>query len=142
MPSIRRSALVPYSTMQMFALVNDIEAYPVFLPWCRGARITSSDPHQLTATIEVAKGPVAKRFSTRNTLIQDQRIDMQLLDGPFRKLQGVWSFSEDPSGLCHISFALDFEYSSTLIAVTLGPLFEHAADRLVQSFCRRAEELY
>lgn len=142
MPSIRRSALVPYSTRQMFELVNDIESYPAFLPWCRRARITSREPMRLTATIEIAKGPLARQFATRNTLVQDRRIDMQLLHGPFRSLHGSWSFSEDHSGLCHVAFGLDFEYSSTLIAATLGPLFEHAADRLVQSFCKRAEELY
>ncbi|MDH3451517.1 MAG: type II toxin-antitoxin system RatA family toxin [Gammaproteobacteria bacterium] len=142
MPSIRRSALVPYSARQMFELVNDIESYPAFLPWCRRAQITSRQTGQVTATIQIAKGPVAKQFSTRNVLVQDQRIDMQLLDGPFRSLQGSWSFGEDRSGLCQVAFELDFEYSSALIATTLGPLFERAADRLVQSFCQRAAELY
>lgn len=142
MPSLKRSALVPYSTRQMYELVNDIESYPAFLPWCRSAKITSRDASQITATIRIAKGPVTKQFSTRNVLTQDQRIDMQLLDGPFRSLHGCWSFSEDPSGLCQVAFELDFEYSNALVAATLGPLFEHAADRLVYSFCVRASELY
>ena len=142
MPSIHRSALVPYSNKQMFDLVNDIESYPAFLPWCRHAQVTARESLALCASIEVAKGPVAKRFSTRNTLVTDQRIDMQLLDGPFRSLQGTWLFNPDNSGLCQVVFKLEFEYSNTLVATTLGPLFEQAADRLVQAFCRRAEELY
>lgn len=142
MPSIRRSALVPFSPNQMFELVNDIESYPSFLPWCRRAQITSRDPAQLTATIQIAKGPLAKAFSTRNTLIQDERIEMQLLDGPFRSLHGSWTFNEERSGLCQVVFKLEFEYASAVIAATLGPLFEHAADRLVQSFCQRAQAIY
>lgn len=142
MPSIRRSALVPHSPSQMFALVNDIESYPTFLLWCRRARVTARTDAQLTAVIEIAKGPVAKEFSTRNTLTADRRIDMQLLSGPFRKLHGAWSFAPDAGGLCNVAFELHFEYASTFVAMTLGPLFEHAADRLVRAFCQRADELY
>ena len=75
----------------MFTLVNDIESYPAFLPWCRRARVASRTDGELTATIEIAKGPIAKQFSTRNTLAPDRRIDMHLVSGPFRALRGAWS---------------------------------------------------
>jgi len=126
----------------MFVLVNDIGSYPKFLPWCRRAHVTDRTDSQLTAVIEIAKGPVAKTFSTRNTLTADRRIEMQLLSGPFRALHGSWSFDPDPTGLCSVSFELQFEYANALVAMTLGPLFEHAADRLVRTFCQRADELY
>ncbi len=142
MPSLCRSALVRATPGQMFDLVNDIEAYPSFLPWCRRAAIVSRAEDELTATLEIARGALSKRFSTRNRLHPPQRIEMYLVNGPFRRLHGEWSFSDYGQGLCNVEFELVFEYSSKLVALTLGPLFAHAADTLVEAFRERAQDVY
>lgn len=142
MPAIRRSALVRHTPQQMFDLVNDIESYPSFVPWCRAARIDVRAPGELVATIEIARGRLSREFSTRNLLQPPGRIEMKLVRGPFRSLSGEWSFTDYGAGLCRVEFSLVFEYSSRLVALTLGPLFARVTDSLVQAFCRRAAQLY
>lgn len=142
MPAIRRSALVRHTPQQMFDLVNDVESYPLFVPWCRAARIDARAPGELIATLEIAKGRLSREFATRNLLRPPGRIEMQLVRGPFRSLAGEWSFTDYGAGLCRVEFSLAFEYSSRLVALTLGPLFVRVTDSLVQAFCRRAEQLY
>ena len=142
MPAIRRAALVPYAPAQMFELVSDVESYPRFLPWCRGARVERHGPHDVTATLHIAKGPIASSFATRNRSQPPERIDMQLVKGPFKALHGQWRFSACDDGQCRVEFSLTFDYSSRLIAATIGPLFGRAADTLVAAFCKRAAELY
>jgi len=141
MPAIHRAALVPHTPAQMFELVSDIESYPLFLPWCRRARVERHGPNDVTATLEIAKGPLAKAFCTRNRSRPSERIEMQLVSGPFKALHGEWRFSQCGE-LCRVEFNLAFDYSSRLLAATLGPLFTHAADTLVGAFCGRADELY
>lgn len=138
MTSIKRTALVPYSPAQMFALVNDIERYPEFLPWCRQARVLSRDGERVQASLTVAKGPLHYQFSTANTLQPDTRIDMQLLEGPFRSLHGVWRFVPIPGGGCQVDLALEFEFHNRILHRTMGRLFEEIAGTLVDAFCRRA----
>ncbi|AGA34796.1 Putative oligoketide cyclase/dehydratase or lipid transport protein YfjG [Thioalkalivibrio nitratireducens DSM 14787] len=142
MPSrIQRSAVVPYSPEQMFALVNDIDAYPEFLPHCRSARVLETGEAEVKARIELAKGALHKSFTTRNRLDPPHRIRMQLVDGPFRRLQGGWQFNEHDGGT-RIVLDLEFEFSNRLMAMALGPVFNQLANSLVDAFVRRARVVH
>lgn len=142
MSKVNKSALVPYSAAQMFDLVNDIESYPKFLPWCRSARVVSRAENELQASIEMAKGRVHKSFATRNRLHPPERIELQLVEGPFSRLQGVWQFQALREDACKVSLHLEFEFANALLRAALGPIFNHIADTLVDSFCQRAKQIY
>lgn len=139
---IQRSALVPYSTEQMFALVNGIEAYPEFLPFCRSASILTAHHNQVTAKIELAKGALHKTFTTRNSLQPPNTIQMDLIDGPFRRLNGAWSFHREGVQRTRVSLNLEFEFSSRFMALALGPIFTPLANSMVDAFVRRARQVY
>jgi len=140
--SVNKSALMPYSAAAMYALVADVERYPSFLPWCRGAWVKSRADGVEEACLEVARGPIRQRFSTRNTMRPNEGIELRLLDGPFRRLEGHWRFSALGENGCRVSLDLEFEFSSALFRQILGPLFGEMANSLLSSFCRRARELY
>lgn len=143
MPCINRHALVPYTSVEMFGLVDDVEAYPSFLPWCRQARVLSRSQDEVRATIELAKGSVRKAFTTCNRLQRHKMIEMRLVEGPFRHLEGFWRF--DPVGdgtSSKVSLDLEFEFSSKLLALAIGPIFNQIANTLVDAFVRRAREVY
>ena len=115
MTAIRRSALVPYSAHEMFALVADVPSYPQFLPWCGGARIVSANEDGMTAAIDIAYSGVHKTFTTRNLHQKDKMIDIRLLDGPFSYLQGFWRFNALDERACRISLDLEFEVANRLV---------------------------
>ncbi len=138
---IQRSAFVPYSAKQMFDLVNDVEQYPQFLPWCANAHIASQTEDQMEATVHIAKGLWRKAFTTLNNLVPHERIEMKLRQGPFRHLEGVWQFQHISTG-CNVSFKLSFEFSNPLLAITLGPVFNQVAQSLVSAFTQRAHQVY
>lgn len=142
MTVIRKSALLPYSADEMYALVADIESYAQFLPWCGGTRVLQREPAAVTASIAIAYRGVHKSFTTRNTLDPGRNMIMQLVDGPFRRLRGHWRFEPLDEQACKVSLDLDFEFSSRLVALAVGPVFESIANSLVDSFQRRAEALY
>ncbi len=142
MTAIRRSALVPYSAREMYDLVADIESYPQFLPWCSGARILSHNEHEAIASIDIAYHKVRKTFTTRNRLQPDERMEVRLLEGPFKRLHGYWQFQALASQSSRISLKLEFDFSSKVLALTLGPVFTNIASGLVDSFRKRAVELY
>jgi len=138
---IRRSAIVRYSDAQMFALVNDIEAYPRRFAWCAGAQVLQREPGALTACLELRFGGMSTQFTTRNTLDPPRRIDMQLVEGQFRQLSGGWEFVALGGG-CKVVLALDFDYAGTLLAPVVRSGFQKLADRMVDEFCRAAERDY
>ncbi|WP_374615549.1 type II toxin-antitoxin system RatA family toxin [Thauera aminoaromatica] len=140
--TIKKSALVAYSAARMYALVADIEAYPQFLPWCRSTRILARNGDELRASIEMAKGAVNKSFSTCNRLQANKMIEMRLIDGPFRHLEGYWRFEGLGEDACRVSLDLEFEFSSTLLRLAIGPIFNQIANTLVDSFCKRAVQIY
>ncbi|WON75925.1 type II toxin-antitoxin system RatA family toxin [Serratia sp. UGAL515B_01] len=142
MPQIHRSALVPFSAEQMYQLVNDVNSYPEFLPGCTGSRVLTSTPNEMTAAVEVAKAGISKTFTTRNTLLNNQSINMQLVDGPFRKLMGGWQFTALSPEACKIEFHLDFEFTNKLIELAFGKIFKELAGSMVQAFTQRAKEVY
>lgn len=142
MTTIHKSALVPYSAGEMYALVADIESYGSFLPWCGGARIVARAADSVTAAIDIAYHGVHKTFTTRNRLEPGRLMELQLVDGPFKFLQGVWRFEKLDDKACKISLDLKFEFSNRLLALAIGPVFSNIANGLVDSFRRRAEEIH
>lgn len=142
MPQISRSALVPYSAEQMYQLVNDVKSYPQFLPGCSGSRVLDESDSQMMAAVDVSKAGISKTFTTRNILVSNQSIIMQLVDGPFRKLMGGWKFTPIDDDACRIEFQLDFEFTSKLIELAFGRIFKELAGNMVQAFTVRAKEVY
>jgi ribosome-associated toxin RatA of RatAB toxin-antitoxin module len=126
----------------MYALVADIESYGSFLPWCGGARIVARAADSVTAAIDIAYHGVHKTFTTRNRLEPGRLMELQLVDGPFKFLQGVWRFEKLDDKACKISLDLKFEFSNRLLALAIGPVFSNIANGLVDSFRRRAEEIH
>ncbi len=142
MPRITRSALLMYSAEQMFDLVNDVDTYPEFLPGCTGTRILDTQGDQMTAALDVSKAGISKTFTTKNTLIAAQEVKMDLVDGPFKKLTGGWTFKELDSTACKVSLDLEFVFSSKLVEVAFGRVFSDLVNNMVQSFTDRAKEVY
>ena len=142
MAAISKSALVSYSPAQMFALVDGIEAYPEFLPWCRGAKVLSRTDDEVRATIELSKGGVEKAFTTCNRNQKNKMIEMRLVEGPFRQLEGFWRFDALGDDGCKVSFDLEFEFASRMLGMVVGPVFSQIANSMVDSFHKRAVEVY
>jgi ribosome-associated toxin RatA of RatAB toxin-antitoxin module len=139
---IRRSAIVNHTATQMYELVNDVEAYPTRFQWCSAARVFERTDDALTAHLEVRVGGMTQAFSTRNTLEPPRRIAMQLVEGPFQSLAGIWTFAALGDSGCKIALALDFEYSGRLMAPVMRIGFQKVADRMVDDFCREAARVY
>ena len=139
---IQRSALLPYPAQALYDLVNDVASYPQFLPWCAASEVLEVSETQMRASLTVAKGNISQRFMTRNNLVAGQSIEMQLLEGPFSQLQGIWEFKALGDKACKISLDLTFDYAGSLVRATLGPLFTQAANTMVDAFCQRAKQLY
>jgi ribosome-associated toxin RatA of RatAB toxin-antitoxin module len=142
LPVVTKSALVTFSASQMFDLVADMDAYPQFLPWCASAEILSREKSQFCGRMEVARMGIHQAFSTCNRFIPGERMELRLVDGPFRKLQGVWTFRPLREDACKVELMLDFEFSGKLIDKAFGGVFNQIANTLVDSFCKRAEEVY
>ena len=142
MTCINRTALVPYSAAEMFALVDDINSYPQFLDWCRSAEELKRSTDEVTARLELARGSFHKSFTTRNRMQQDKMIEMRLVEGPFRLLEGFWRFEVLGERACKVLFDLEFEFSSRLVGMAASPAFSQIANTMVDAFCRRASEIY
>ena len=139
---IQRSALLPYSAAAMYNLINDVERYPEFLPWCSAGEILEQNENFMRAALKIAKGHLSQRFVTKNTLLLNEKVSMALEEGPFSQLQGDWEFKALGESACKISLDLKFDYAGPIIKATLGPLFTQAANTMVDAFCQRAKELY
>lgn len=143
MPVIHRSALVPYTVAQMYALVSNIESYPEFLPWVRSVTVHDRSSRTVTASLELSKGPVTKSFTTQNELSESQdSMTLDLVEGPFHHLQGRWGFQALGDDGCKVTLDMDFEFSNRLLAMTVGPMFNEMVNRLVNAFIERAPRIY
>jgi ribosome-associated toxin RatA of RatAB toxin-antitoxin module len=142
MRKVCRSALVPYSAAEMFALVDNPEAYPEFLPWCGAAEEHLRDAQGVEATIEFHKHGIRRLIRTRNSNLADESIDIQLVDGPFRYLHGRWQFQDLGGAGCKVSLEMQFEFSNRLVSAVFGRAFEDTCNSLVQAFTVRAAEVY
>ncbi len=142
MPEVVKTVLVAYTPAEMFTLVDGVEDYPAFLPWCGGSELHLRDDEITEATIHIRYLQVKQHFSTRNTKQFPSVMQLRLKEGPFRALDGEWRFKPLGDAACKIEFTLRYEFSSTLLAKLLGPVFGHIADTLVDAFVRRAEVVY
>lgn len=142
MTIINKSALVSFTPKQMYKLVDDIEAYPEFLPWCGKATEIHRDEHKVEASLLITHSGLNKEFTTINTLSAYNKIEMRLTEGPFKSLKGVWSFKPLGDVACKVSLELNFEFSSKIVSVTLGPIFSMIANSIVDAFIKRAEKIY
>jgi ribosome-associated toxin RatA of RatAB toxin-antitoxin module len=142
MATISKSALVPYSAAQMYELVDNVPAYPEFLPWCGGAQELSRNADVVEASVDIAHSGLKKSFTTRNLVQKHKMIEMRLINGPFKHLHGFWRFESLAEDACKVSLDLEYEFSSKLVGMALGPVFSQIANTLVDSFCQRAEAVY
>ncbi|WP_018694062.1 type II toxin-antitoxin system RatA family toxin [Algicola sagamiensis] len=142
MPRIQRSALVMFSAEAMYRLVNDIPAYPEFVPDCSAAEVIHSTPDAVTASLEISKGGLRKWFTTRNELQPNKAVIMNLVDGPFKTLTGGWTFHALDNKACKVELTLDFEFSNKMVELAFGKLFHHMANGMVKAFTERAKQVY
>jgi len=142
LPTVRRNAHVPYTTEQTFDLVNDVERYPEFLHWCKGARIDARHGNTVEATLEIGAFGVQQSFRTRNMLRRPERIGIDLISGPFRRLRGEWRFAPASDGGTDISLSLQFEVTLSPFGTVFARVFEELARSQVTAFIDRAAEVY
>lgn len=142
MRQVRRTAIVPFSADQMYALVNDIESYPQFLPWCSEARVLARQGDTLTASVSMSVGRLHHSFTTANSMVPGRRITVQLLTGPFRHLAGSWEFVPAGARACEIRLDMQFEFRSRLLELSLGKVFDQIVNSLVGAFTQRAADVY
>jgi len=143
MSRISRSALVMHSAKEMFELVNDCESYPKFLPGCSNARLIHREDSYLIGELELSKAGMKYSFTTRNELFDPERIELKLLDGPFKKLEGSWYFQTLNENACKVHFDIEFEIAGgRLVSAALTPLFSQMAASQVEAFVKRADEVY
>lgn len=139
---VQKSALVKFSARQMYDLVEDIESYPQFLPWCSGSRILRRQGDIVEGEIQIAKAGFHKSFATRNRLDPGGRIHLSLLEGPFSSLEGVWNFLPLREDASKISLDLEFEIAGKLASLAFGPVFNQICNTMVSSFTQRAKVIY
>ncbi len=142
MTLVQKSALVKFSAQQMFDLVNDIEAYPKFLPWCSGSRIIKREADFVEAELIISKGGFNKSFSTHNQIENGRRMTVSLLNGPFTSLEGAWEFLPLREDASKISLDLEFEMSGKLAVLAFGAVFNQICNTMVTSFTTRAKSVY
>lgn len=142
MATIHRQALVPYSAAQMFTLVNTISDYPKFVPHCSGIEILSASETEIVAKLELDAGPIASHFTTRNRLIKNSQMQMELEDGPFSHLQGTWHFTQLGKEGCKVEFDLNFEFTYKIASIAFGRIFNKMTEKMFDAFLQRADTVY
>ena len=142
MTTITRSALVMFTAEQMYELVNDVEAYPEFLPGCSATELLSKTDSELQATLTIKKAGVNQSFTTKNALQFPHRMEMTLVDGPFSRFVGVWHFDRLSDEACKVSLDMDFEVNNKLAGIALGAVFKQVASSMVDAFVKRANQIY
>ena len=140
MREVKRSALVSQPASRMFALINDIERYPQFVPGVTSTRIESQSEREIIATMAVKRGAMRAEFTTRNELEPDTRVGLKLVRGPFRELEGEWRLTPIGDQGCKVELTLRFAFANPLSAIVFEPLFEATAASLVDAFVARARE--
>lgn len=142
MPIITQKSLVPYSCSQMFYLVSNYEAYPEFVPGCVASRTLVQGENQVIGELTISKVGISQKFATRNIMVPNRSIKMELVEGPFKFLHGEWVFDEIDQQCCQISFTLHFEFSNALISLAFGKIFTELTTRMVDAFKQRAKIIY
>ncbi|WP_286236670.1 type II toxin-antitoxin system RatA family toxin [Neptuniibacter halophilus] len=142
MTQVNRSALVLHTAEQMFDLIDDVERYPEFLPWCSRTEVISRSETELVATLYLAKGGLKYSFTTRNQLNRPLQMTLELEEGPFSSLSGVWDFKALSEEACKVSLNLHFEFSGKLASLAMSKVFNQVATTLVDAFVTRADQIY
>ncbi len=142
MKKVARSAIVEHSAGELYTLVEDIEAYPRFLPWCVDSTVHERGPAGTRATLTVGVRGLRQSFTTQNENHPPQAIDLRLVEGPFRHFGAAWRFTPLSAGACRIDFSLEYDFASRAMARLLEPLFDRIADTMVDAFTRRADEIH
>lgn len=137
---MKRSALIAETPARMYQIINEIEHYPQFVPGCLAARVESRKQLEVVATLEIRKGPLHAEFTTRNLLEPDRRVLMQLVRGPFRVLEGLWTLNPLGELGCRVELEMRFEFANRVAGALFEPLFEGTAASLVDAFVRRARD--
>ena len=142
MAVVHKSVLLPFSAEQMFALVNGIEDYPKFLPWCGGSQVLQREDNRVVASVAINYHGVKHAFTTENVNQPPTQIRITLVEGPFRHLDGTWTFKPLRADACKVELDLHYEFSSKILEKVIGPVFHAIASSMVEAFCKRAEEVY
>lgn len=142
MLNISKSVIVPYTPAQMYVLVSDIDNYPKYLPWCPSSQVLKRDGNKITGRVDISYLKVKAHFTTINTNTENQRIDMGLVDGPFKHLKGHWSFTPLGDSGCKVEFNLDYKFSNFIIEKVIGAVFEMVIKSIVDAFVKKAHEIY
>ena len=142
MSSVQKSVLVPYGAPLMFGLVEQVEAYPQFLPWCGGAEVHERSEGRMVATIRIDFRGLQQSFTTENLHEPDRSIRMTMRDGPFSRLDGLWRFTPLREDACKVEFSLDYVFAGALLSRALSPVFDQIAASFVDAFVKRAEAIH
>ncbi len=145
MKTVNKSVLIWYSPEEMYALVVDVAAYPKFLPWCDHAKVVALDGEGMTAEVGIAFGGVRQTFTTRNLHSPGRAVAMQLIDGPFSRLDGQWRFiplGDGAQRACRVELVLHYGFDNAALGKLVGPVFDRIAGNLVDAFVKRAEQVY
>lgn len=145
MKSVHKSVLIWHSPHEMFRLVSDVARYPEFLPWCSDGRVLEQTPEGMVAAIDMSFGGIKKSFTTSNQHVEDHRITLELVEGPFSHMDGVWAFTpvgDASERACRIDFTLSYGFSSPTLSALVGPVFDKIASNLVDAFVKRADQVY
>jgi ribosome-associated toxin RatA of RatAB toxin-antitoxin module len=142
MAVVHKTVFIGYSAEQMFDLVSTVEDYPKFLPWCGGVKVVERGEDKLVASLAINFHGVRQSFTTANQNLRPTEMRMKLVDGPFKLLNGTWTFKALRADACKVDFDLQYEFSSMLLEQLIGPVFGMIANSMVDSFCKRAETVY
>jgi ribosome-associated toxin RatA of RatAB toxin-antitoxin module len=142
MAVVHKTVLIGYSAEQMFTLVDRVEDYPQFLPWCGGVEIRDREDHKLIAKININYHGLRQSFTTENTNSPPHAMTMRLVEGPFKQFEASWKFNALRPDACKIEFDMHYEFSNRLFESVIGPVFSMIANSFVDSFCKRAEAVY
>lgn len=145
MKSVHKSVLIWYSAQEMFDLVVDVERYPEFLPWCSHGKVLSRTELGMTAEVGMDFMGLKQVFSTRNEHVPGREVRLHLMEGPFSKLEGVWTFTpvgDESQRACRVDLKMDYGFSNAMLAKLVGPVFDRIATSMVDAFIERAERVY
>lgn len=142
MLNISKSVITPFTPAQMYALVSDIENYKNYLPWCPSSQVLKRDGNKIIGRVDISYLKVKAHFTTENINIENQRIDLSLVDGPFKQMKGHWIFTPLGETGCKIEFKLDYAFSNFIIQKVIGTVFEMVIKSIVDSFVKKAHEIY
>lgn len=142
MALVEKTVLIENSAAQMYALVDDVERYTEFLPWCARAELKYRDEHKTVASLHIDFLSVKSHFTTENSKVYPTQMTMKLVDGPFRRFDGQWTFKPLSENACKIEFRLSYEFSSKLFEKIIGPVFSRIANTFIEAFVQRAAQVY